>query len=206
MRPQDVTANSELREELSRRQLSAPRVLRAMEDPFRNALMGLKRTQPDCPSPQVVDITANATTLRARHSIEISHISGRTRVATASRRISRPSSADKFALQRRGRRECRALASPMARLQQKTQAAVTTGSAETSRHSPRNGFNGLLRALPRDRLSCPCRPPDSSCPSDLDASTGAPGPRDLAVRIVLFVRMETTLQPDTPTASRAQRP
>jgi hypothetical protein len=29
-----------------------------------------------------------------------------------------------------GRRECRALASPMARLQQKTQAAVTTGSAE----------------------------------------------------------------------------
>src|ERR1700759_4854639 len=30
----------------------------------------------------------------------------------------------------RGRRECRALASPMARLQQVTQAAGTTGSAE----------------------------------------------------------------------------
>jgi hypothetical protein len=30
----------------------------------------------------------------------------------------------------------------MARLQQKTQAAVTTGSAENIRHSLRNGFNG----------------------------------------------------------------
>jgi hypothetical protein len=32
----------------------------------------------------------------------------------------------------RGRRECRMLAAPMARLQQKEQAAVTTGSAETT--------------------------------------------------------------------------
>jgi len=41
-----------------------------------------------------------------------------------------------------GRGECRVLAAPMARLQQKTQAAGTTGSAETTRHSPRNGVNG----------------------------------------------------------------
>jgi hypothetical protein len=42
--------------------------------------------------------------------------------------------------QSRGRRECRVKASPMARLQQKTQAAVTTGSANI-RHSLRDGFN-----------------------------------------------------------------
>jgi len=42
----------------------------------------------------------------------------------------------------------------MARLQQRKQAAVTTGSAGTSRLSRANGFNGVLRALPGDRLSC----------------------------------------------------
>jgi len=41
---------------------------------------------------------------------------------------SRPSAAGNVALRnRRGRRECRVMASPMARLQQKTQAAATTG-------------------------------------------------------------------------------
>ena len=34
-----------------------------------------------------------------------------------------------------------ASAAPMARLQQKMQAAVTTGSAENIRHSPRDGVN-----------------------------------------------------------------
>ena len=42
------------------------------------------------------------------------------------------------------------LAAPMARLQQKKQAAVTTGSAGTTRHSPRNGLR-LIRDLPGDR-------------------------------------------------------
>ncbi len=42
--------------------------------------------------------------------------------------------------QTRGRGECRALAAPMARLRKKVQAAGTTSSAETSRHSPRDGF------------------------------------------------------------------
>jgi hypothetical protein len=42
----------------------------------------------------------------------------------------------------RGRRECRELAAPMARLQNKKQAAVTTGSAKITRHSLRNGFTG----------------------------------------------------------------
>ncbi len=39
-----------------------------------------------------------------------------------------------------------------------------------------------------------------------DASTGASGPHDFAVRIELLVRMKTMLQPNAPTASRAQRP
>ncbi|HKT20173.1 MAG TPA: hypothetical protein VJR47_19120 [Stellaceae bacterium] len=36
------------------------------------------------------------------------------------------------------------LAAPMARLQQKTQAAVTTGKAGAIRHSLRGGFNGCF--------------------------------------------------------------
>jgi hypothetical protein len=32
----------------------------------------------------------------------------------------------------------------MARLQKEKQAAVTTGSAETSRHSPRDGFHAYI--------------------------------------------------------------
>jgi hypothetical protein len=57
-----------------------------------------------------------------------------------------------------------------------------TGSAEAIRHSLRNGFNGLFRALPgvpgliatvaRASLSC-----------ELDASVGASGPHVLAVRM-----------------------
>ena len=75
-----------------------------------------------------------------------------------SRGALRPSFANIHPLTDRGRRECRELAAPMARLQKEKQAAVTTGSAETSRHSPRDGFNvytyspwcaGLLATIPR---------------------------------------------------------
>jgi hypothetical protein len=47
----------------------------------------------------------------------------------------------------RGRRECRVMTSPMARLQQKTQAAVTTGSAGST-DIPCAMVLTLLRALP----------------------------------------------------------
>jgi hypothetical protein len=36
----------------------------------------------------------------------------------------------------------------LARLRKKMQAAGTTGSAETSRHSPRDGFNGCFAFSP----------------------------------------------------------
>src|SRR5438477_3609782 len=53
-----------------------------------------------------------------------------------------------------------------------------TGAA---RHSPRNGFNGFLRALPGDRA---CLPPSfSGSLRQLDASVGASEPHDFAVRL-----------------------
>src|SRR6202051_2755689 len=55
------------------------------------------------------------------------------------------------------------------------------GHAGITRHSPRNGFNGFLRALPGDRA---CLPPSSAKIAfrELDASVGASGPHDFAVR------------------------
>jgi hypothetical protein len=43
----------------------------------------------------------------------------------------------------------------MARLQQKMQAAGTTSSAETSRHSPRDGWNGCFAFSPVRRAFWP---------------------------------------------------
>jgi hypothetical protein len=71
-------------------------------------------------------------TASARRS-ELSLLATRARPTTHARgpaTHTRPSAADNLALEnRRGRRECRVTTSPMARLQQKTQAAVTTGRA-----------------------------------------------------------------------------
>ena len=41
---------------------------------------------------------------------------------------------------------------PQPPVQQKSTGVVATGSAGINRHSPRNGFNGLLRALPGDEF------------------------------------------------------
>jgi hypothetical protein len=53
------------------------------------------------------------------------------------------------------------------------------GHTGLNRHSPRNGFNGFLRALPGDRALLP---PSSAVVRQLDTSVGAPGPHDFAVR------------------------
>jgi hypothetical protein len=55
------------------------------------------------------------------------------------------------------------------------------GHAGYTRHSLRNGFNGFLRALPRDRLVCHGR--QRSFLRELGASIGASGPHDFAVRV-----------------------
>jgi hypothetical protein len=67
---------------------------------------------------------------------------------------------------------------------------VTTSTPESPGVPARNGFNGLLRALPGDRACLPPSPADMSCLSpvgptqlrELDASVGASGPHDFAVR------------------------
>src|SRR6267142_1701644 len=65
-----------------------------------------------------------------------------------------------------------------------------TSTPESPDVPARNGFNGFLRALPGDRAVLPPSPADMFCLSPvgptrlrkLDASVGASGPRDFAVR------------------------
>ena len=53
------------------------------------------------------------------------------------------------------------------------------GHTGNTRHSPRNGFNGFLRALPGDRA---CLSPSLAGHCQLDAGVEASGPHDFAVR------------------------
>jgi hypothetical protein len=71
---------------------------------------------------------------------------------------------------RRGRRECRVKASPMARQQIKKLAAVTTGSAGSSRHSLHDGFTAYSALSSGPGLSCPRRPQDH--PARLTPASG----------------------------------
>ncbi len=84
----------------------------------------------------------------------------------------------------RGRRECRALDAPAASRAIKNKAHERSHHGHTgfTRHSPRNGFNGFLRALPGDRACLPPSPAEVAF-RKLDASVGASGPHDFAVRI-----------------------
>src|SRR5216684_2198887 len=67
---------------------------------------------------------------------------------------------------------------------------VTTSTPESPGIPARNGFNGFLRALPGDRACLPPSSTDRFCLSpvgptqlrELDASVGASGPHDFAVR------------------------
>jgi hypothetical protein len=85
----------------------------------------------------------------------------------------------------------------MARLQQKKQAAVTTGSAETSRHSPRNGWNGLYVVSPGIGLIAPVARALVAI-RRLDLSIGRSGPHDFTVRIEPFVRAQARCSPTRP--------
>ena len=60
----------------------------------------------------------------------------------------------------RGRGECRALDAPVALCAVKVKAHKHShhGHTGNTRHSPRNGFNGFLRALPGDRACLPPSP------------------------------------------------
>ena len=75
----------------------------------------------------------------------------------------------------------------MARLQQKMQAAGTTGSAENTRHSPRDGFNAYIVLSSVHRAFWPpCR---DSAPRHVarDTSVGVSGPHDFTSAGLAFV-------------------
>src|SRR5215212_8035240 len=92
----------------------------------------------------------------------------------------------------RGRRECRVRAAPaVSRAKSKSTRGRHHRFTGAVRHSPRNGFNGLLRDLPGDRLdyhrhladkalSAPGRADIAS--AKLDAGIEASGPHDFTVR------------------------
>jgi hypothetical protein len=89
----------------------------------------------------------------------------------------------------RGRRESRALtapASPCAEGRERKHTGLT-GTAETTRLSPRNGFTAYTRSPRGSGLSCPrCR--RNICFRQRSARVAAPGPHDFAVRCKRFVR------------------
>jgi hypothetical protein len=79
---------------------------------------------------------------------------------------------------------------PRVRNKIKHTSVVTTVTPEIARHSPRNGFNGLLRALPGDRACLSPSLPDMARQNPvgfahlrkLDAGVEASEPHDFAVR------------------------
>jgi hypothetical protein len=71
----------------------------------------------------------------------------------------------------RGRRECRTLGASAAACAVVEGTRVSHhGCAGHVRHSPRNGFNGFLRALPSDRACLPLSPAEKS--ADLTPASG----------------------------------
>jgi len=89
----------------------------------------------------------------------------------------------------RGCRECRVLAATHGPPANKKAGGSYHRSSRNIRHSLRDGFNGVLRALPGARAFLPPSSARSSC--RLDTSVGVSGPHDFSVRIGPFVRALT---------------
>src|ERR1700727_3876547 len=101
-----------------------------------------------------------------------------------SRDAMRPSFVRTSCPRKRGRRECRAPDAPAAARVLVVNTRVSHhGHTGNTRHTPRNGFNGFLRALAGDRaLLSPSPEMMLRIVSDLNASVGASRPHDFAVR------------------------
>src|ERR1700726_1113905 len=84
----------------------------------------------------------------------------------------------------------------MARLQQKKQAAVTTGRPDQPAF-PARWCYGLYRALPGDLCLVATVIPEKLASQELSACFGAPGPHDFAVRI-RHVRLTCPPRPPHP--------
>jgi len=104
----------------------------------------------------------------------------------------------------RGRREGRALAAPVARLQKSKQAAVTTGLAGIARPSPRDGFTTYTWSPRGPGSLAPVA--GEIIPRRLDTSVGVSGPHDFVVRIsAVRPREQIARVAKASIASRAQR-
>jgi hypothetical protein len=85
----------------------------------------------------------------------------------------------------RGRRECRTLGASAAACAVVESTRVSHhGHAGNIRHSPRNGFTAYFALSPVTGLSCHRHRRDAKHHRQLDASVGASGPHDFAVRKV----------------------
>ncbi len=83
---------------------------------------------------------------------------------------------------RRGRRECRVMTSPMVRLQQKSRRQSPQVRPDQPAF-PARWFTAYIAISSGTGLSCPRRQRDAKHHRQLDLSVGRPGPRDFAVRV-----------------------
>src|SRR6201999_2000114 len=111
----------------------------------------------------------------------------------------RPRLANNLAPKERGRREDRVHAAPAVScaLMHKEIAHEHTGEAEAIRPSLRNGFTSYSVLSLVTGLSCHHRQRDAKHHRQLDASVGASGPHDFAVRINA-ARLATLTRPPQP--------
>ena len=119
-----------------------------------------------------------------------------------SRGAKRPSDAKNFRPLFRGRRECRAPDAPAAARGVVVSTRVSHhGHTGNTRHSPRNGFNSLFRALPGDRACLPPSPLRSLLPRNLMPASGHQDHTTSPYDCVPFVSRH-----QASTASRVLRP
>jgi len=89
---------------------------------------------------------------QGRQGLWVPAFAGTTRCESSFSRHDAPEFCEKHSPKRKeGAGKRRVAAAPAARVQGVKHTAVTTGTPDT-RHSPRNGFNGLFRALPGDEF------------------------------------------------------
>jgi hypothetical protein len=98
----------------------------------------------------------------------------------------------------RGRRECRAFGAPAAARGVVNTRVSHHGHTGNTRHSPRNGFNGFLRALPGDRALLSPSPGAVYC-AELERQRRG-------VRTTRLRRPLQALSSEAPSASTASRP
>jgi hypothetical protein len=128
----------------------------------------MRRSNPDCFRVGFLDcfaslaMTANQNTPSRPRRMSARVLRTTSRLLKIRRRSATP----------RGSRECRALGAPAASCAKKSTRVRNHGHAGITRHSPRNGFNGFLRALPGDRALLSPSSPRSLLLENLTPASG----------------------------------